>query len=925
MAGDTRYPGGARTEDFARAGGGGAHGGSGCPQARGNGGDRANQAETAAEQRLADSLLAQGDALAAADRWDQARVHYREAETDFQKLGAASFPTQLALWETYRRSPPPLISLIGHKAAINDVRFLPDGIHVLSIGADHTIKEWDGRLGIQTRSMDGGPPSTSCAVISADGDLIFMGSESGALTLWDWQRGQTVRTWPGHKVKVECVAISADGQIGVSGATDGSVKCWDLSTGQVVSSPAGHHGPVTCLAISSDDRYVISGSRDKTAVVWDLGTGKMLQRFAGHGDQVFGVAFSPDGKHALSGCGDFYTAGRGTVLVLWDVDTGSVYRTFEGHADGISCVAFSPDGERILSGGWDGAVKLWDVGVGRELQTFCGPKDGVCRVAFSPDGRRALSANADGAVHVWSARESGDLRVCAGLQGVLQTAAISPDGRLALAGNCKGARSELKLWDVATARQLSGWKQGADVLGVAISPDSRWCLAGLGNGQIVLHDLATDHAFDSISSHTSGVQSVAFSSDSSRFLSAGHDGFVRLWDTAQRTELRSFAQGISLRTVRFSPDDSLCAAAGDGPEVSVWNLASGKKQLALPAQQGEIKSVAWSSDGHQLFSASYEHTIKLWNLETQREVMTLSQSEPVFAIIFGPKDESAFSGHYFGGINVWELPTGREQRTLLAHGSSAMALAASADWSVLVSGGWDSQVRLWDFSRVADYEAFEPRLAQARQTALDEPQMLGSFGEWYAFRGAPDWAVDLLEEARNNGAAVSSLTLARCYWQLNDYDSARREFQRALDQKEAPESYLRLCLSAIIKPVVGYHIDGDEVVFEFEPAMYGRRLAPDAKVFLAGEFNHWLDNTNGRITNSYPQWVMQRMDDGHYTLHKPIADLRDRSQWQFRFVIDGQQWVEVPDSAVNRDELGGMANLILKIPPPTRKTSAAQN
>lgn len=41
------------------------------------------------------------------------------------------------------------------------------------------------------------------------------------------------------------------------------------------------------------------------------------------------------------------------------------------------------------------------------------------------------------------------------------------------------------------------------------------------------------------------------------------------------------------------------------------------------------------------------------------------------------------------------------------------------------------------------------------------------------------------------------LMLARCYWQMNDFDSAKREFQRASECKEAPELYLNLCLNAV--------------------------------------------------------------------------------------------------------------------------------
>jgi hypothetical protein len=74
---------------------------------------------------------------------------------------------------------------------------------------------------------------------------------------------------------------------------------------------------------------------------------------------------------------------------------------------------------------------------------------------------------------------------------------------------------------------------------------------------------------------------------------------------------------------------------------------------------------------------------------------------------------------------------------------------------------------------------------------------LATLGEWYAFRGVNEWAVQLLARARADGAKVSSLTLARCYWQLDRRDDAAREFADAVKHDEAPAAYLRLCLAAV--------------------------------------------------------------------------------------------------------------------------------
>ena len=109
---------------------------------------------------------------------------------------------------------------------------------------------------------------------------------------------------------------------------------------------------------------------------------------------------------------------------------------------------------------------------------------------------------------------------------------------------------------------------------------------------------------------------------------------------------------------------------------------------------------------------------------------------------------------------------------------------------------------LYCFSRASRYLEFGPSLTEAHkllETNARNVSALSTLGNWWAFRGRDAWAVELLEKARANGGRVSALTLARCYWNLDRTDDARREFRRAIDEREAPEPYLRLCLNAVGK------------------------------------------------------------------------------------------------------------------------------
>ena len=109
----------------------------------------------------------------------------------------------------------------------------------------------------------------------------------------------------------------------------------------------------------------------------------------------------------------------------------------------------------------------------------------------------------------------------------------------------------------------------------------------------------------------------------------------------------------------------------------------------------------------------------------------------------------------------------------------------------------------------------------------------------------------------------------------------------------------------------GYYMDGNTVVFLLYPRLYkGHYVAPDAEVFVAGNFNGWKN----AIGDS--SWRLQRVVNGQYD----VWELRvpqervfygDHSEHVvFKFVTQAGEWLGPPSESVNLvlDE-GGNGNL----------------
>jgi hypothetical protein len=150
-------------------------------------------------------------------------------------------------------------------------------------------------------------------------------------------------------------------------------------------------------------------------------------------------------------------------------------------------------------------------------------------------------------------------------------------------------------------------------------------------------------------------------------------------------------------------------------------------------------------------------------------------------------------------VRLWDLRACQQVRVLRGHIDIVRSVAFSRDGGTLLSGGAESTSRLWHLSRPESDRAFADRLhpvpSRLRSDGAD-PSALTELGQWYAFRGCWGWAAKLLEEARDRGATIPAVTLARSYWKLQQEERACSEFRKALAAREASETYLNLCIQA---------------------------------------------------------------------------------------------------------------------------------
>jgi WD40 repeat protein len=641
--------------------------------------------------------------------------------TDVKQVVTASLDGTAQVW---RVDTGERIATMKHGECVHTARFNLDGTNVLTASYDGTARIWDAKTGKLLHTLRKvKDPRVYSAYYDYDSRLIVTAAEDGKVQIWNAITGEQIgdNTDPvRHGGVVWMASFNPAGTLVVSASADSTARVWDASTGKPHQYRGrdvvlNHDRGVDSAAFSPNGKWIVTSSEDGTARIWNAQTGEPLGEPMHHKGPVNLAVFSPDNAYVV-------TASSDHTARIWKVPENGKPGKVEmigqtmRHEGWVRSALFSPDGRFVITASYDKTARVWDAKTGLPLGGPLNHSDTVYKARFGNDNSSIVTASSDHTAKVWKWQRPVDLPV-------MRQPGDKPDALISALfddNNAHGRRlaavSEhgVQIWDwdektgKAAGTPLFSENRNGNLTGASFSSHGDWLLITTESiAQIwkTKSGNSTDSPIKISEIEAAGLIKAAFSPVDDHLVMTVTSNEVWLWDTQSNGQSWSrklslpVRRGGTLQGACFSPDGRLIATYSYDGIVRLWDVQTGKEiRTDSPMKHGgRVYSADFSIDGKWLVTASTDHTAIVWDTQTGKPVGNKMKHDSwVLDARFSADGKRIVTASVDQTAQIWDAQTGRPVTPALRQIGEVIAADFSPDGRWVVTVSQDGIAQVWD-------------------------------------------------------------------------------------------------------------------------------------------------------------------------------------------------------------------------------------
>ncbi len=277
----------------------------------------------------------------------------------------------------------------------------------------------------------------------------------------------------------------------------------------------------------------------------------------------------------------------------------------------------------------------------------------------------------------------------------------------------------------ATLRDAAFTEASDAIWAMAFSRQGTYWAGGTRQGQALMWLYSKRRIQLTWRAHHSVVAAIGFSPNEQYLATAGWDGVIKMWRTADCALLWTSPAVDAIIGLEFSPDGRALASGGTDGQIRLWDVASGALLQTLSDHTSAVFCVAFSPDGEFLVTAGHDGQIRLWEMAgvespgiESTPVQTLvGHSSPVRGLAFSPDGRTLASASWDRSVRLWDMPSGTLKESIPIQ-ARAEGLVWSRDGRYLASGELNRAFWVWDVEQHKQRTAFYGKMAPVRALAF---------------------------------------------------------------------------------------------------------------------------------------------------------------------------------------------------------------